>query len=606
MIPMSNRSFIALMIACAASVAGCGDDEQPIQDDAAVDPCGACSPTATCDPNGSPVCACPAGFTGDGTIAGTGCTDIDECTQNECVDAASGGTCTNTSGSVTCGCMPGYTGDGTQAGTGCTNVDECAADTDDCLDTSAGGICTDTPGGFTCGCATGYTGDGTASGTGCTNIDECAMGTDNCVDAAAGGTCMDTAGGFTCGCATGFTGDGLPSGTGCTDVDECAADAEACGYAACSNTIGSFSCSVIYTASPFQNFGWVIHPTSYEVIGSFESTLSGSSVGGITSFTTDPTTGTHYAIAKVDGNTARVLVTVDFQPGVANLTQVGNLGDKFASLAFREDGQLFGVTGDGATVPEALYLIDKATATTTLATTLGNGADGEAIVYNPDDDHFYHFSGNGTVVYEKVESTPPYTVTNIPISGVTNGETFGGMYLGGGQILISNIASGFNVVGTDGTWGPKVGAFPDDVRGVIQANVSPNAFRVSPSTVSSAGGDTVTVTGSFCSDTSGFSIGPTSVAATLTPNQITFTTPATPAGTQVLTASGGSSGASHIGTLTFVDPTPRLITDTGNGDDAPASTEVEEVGCSAGTSESLGVLSVLALAIIPRRRRRRR
>ncbi len=148
------------------------------------------------------------------------------------------------------------------------------------------------------------------------------------------------------------------------------------------------------------------------------------------------------------------------------MTQVGNLGDNFSSITFSPTGQLFGVTGDGATVPETLYEINPATAAKTLLTPLGNGADGEVICYNPADNMIYHWSGNSTVVYEKILPVAPYTITDIPILGTTNGETFGAAYIGNNKFLISNINSSFNIITTTGTWGSSFGSMPDDIRGL--------------------------------------------------------------------------------------------------------------------------------------------
>ena len=46
--------------------------------------------------------------------------DIDECARSTDTCTAVGSTCTNTAGSFTCACDAGYYGDGTTAGTGCT------------------------------------------------------------------------------------------------------------------------------------------------------------------------------------------------------------------------------------------------------------------------------------------------------------------------------------------------------------------------------------------------------------------------------------------------------------------------------------------------------
>jgi hypothetical protein len=245
----------------------------------------------------------------------------------------------------------------------------------------------------------------------------------------------------------------------------------------------------LYGASPFQNGPsqengslFVFDPDTLIWLDGRRIFLEGFTVTGTNSVTVHPNleapndalNGTVFAILKVTGVSGRVLATIDPDTGVA--TQVGNLGDNFASLTFREDGQLFGVTGDGATVPETLYLIDKTNAAKTLAAALGNGADGEAIAYNPVDDFIYHWSGSGTIVFERLQSQPPYLPTGIPIIGTTNGETFGAVWdpcqprsdgaVSSLGFIGSNINSAFNFWFTTGQVSPLLGSNPDDIRGL--------------------------------------------------------------------------------------------------------------------------------------------
>ncbi|MFH1532881.1 MAG: EGF domain-containing protein [Pseudomonadota bacterium] len=207
------------------------------------DVCSVCTPAAVCEPGSASPCTCPDGFEGDGTQAGTGCTDIDECEEGlaDCLDAP--GECTNTDGGFTCGCEPGYEGDGTAEGSGCTDIDECGEGTDDCVE--AHGMCTNTEGGVTCGCEEGYGGDGTSDGTGCTDVDECQEGTDHCVEDSA--ICTNTDGGYTCACKDGYEGDGSLDGTGCTDMDECALGMSDCmaELASCDNIPGGYECECL-------------------------------------------------------------------------------------------------------------------------------------------------------------------------------------------------------------------------------------------------------------------------------------------------------------------------------------------------------------------------
>jgi hypothetical protein len=217
-------------------------------------------------------------------------------------------------------------------------------------------------------------------------------------------------------------------------------------------------------------------------------TLAGFTVTGVNSVTVDPTDGSDpaipvlpgdpddnedfaYAILKVSGVTGRVLALVDLNTGVAR--QLGNLGDNFAALTFDASGQLYGITGDGAAVPETLYSIDKLTGVKTLKYAMGNGADGEAIAFNPQDNFFYHWSGNGTVVWEKMALTNvTYSPVNIPLTSPTNGETFGAVWDPCRDLFIgSNFSNRFNLwrpnpTPPDPMISAQFGDNPDDERGL--------------------------------------------------------------------------------------------------------------------------------------------
>ncbi len=175
----------------------------------------------------------------------------------------------------------------------------------------------------------------------------------------------------------------------------------------------------------------VIDPATAATVSSVTITLSGFTVNGGLGLAVEPATGILWALLKTnppappEGGraTARRLATIDPTTGVA--TSVGSTGDAFAGLAFDASGTLYGITGDGADVPETLFIISTADASTTSVLTLGDGDDGETIAFNRDDGLMYHASGhfgdfdpvslNG-VVFQSIDLNT-LVVTNIPIAG---------------------------------------------------------------------------------------------------------------------------------------------------------------------------------------------
>jgi hypothetical protein len=142
--PRANVKQFSLLILCTLAVA-CGDGKGN-PEDARLDPCVACASLATCNAVAATACSCPKGYAGDGTTAGTGCTDIDECTTSTSSCDPVHGTCANTVGGFTCGCAAGFTGDGTTTGTGCADIDECTTgattcDNFACVNTSGSSEC---------------------------------------------------------------------------------------------------------------------------------------------------------------------------------------------------------------------------------------------------------------------------------------------------------------------------------------------------------------------------------------------------------------------------------------------------------------------------------
>jgi exosortase sorting signal-containing protein len=159
-----------------------------------------------------------------------------------------------------------------------------------------------------------------------------------------------------------------------------------------------------------------------------EITLAGETVNGCTGMAKDPTTGTCWMILNItepETTNPRVLVTVDEETGVATL--IGDTGNAFSTIAFDASGTLYGVTGDGASSnPETLFTLNKTTGMPTIVQALGNGDDGEAIAFNPQDGLLYHASGNGDLnqpdgmIFETV-NLQNGIVTQIFLSGNNDG-----------------------------------------------------------------------------------------------------------------------------------------------------------------------------------------
>ena len=252
-----------------------------------------CHASAACsNSDGGFSCQCNSGYTGDGIS----CSDDNECTDNthNCDPDA---TCGNTGGSFTCTCNSGFQGDGLAAGTGCTDIDDCSN-----TPCQNGATCTDTavvPHTYTCACAPGY------DGSDCENdIDECALYPCDDVDSAA--TCTDAVNGRTCSCGTNYFGvdcetHTCPAGQhanaandGCYDCDDGTARSTpgATSHADCIPCTRCFSSNSQHTACNHQ-LNLPCEQTPWTAWGSCSATCSeGTSVRTRTTTATECHAGT--------------------------------------------------------------------------------------------------------------------------------------------------------------------------------------------------------------------------------------------------------------------------------------------------------------------------
>ena len=142
-----------------------------------------------------------------------------------------------------------------------------------------------------------------------------------------------------------------------------------------------------------------INPNDASTISAVTMALPGKTINGATGLAIQPGTDVLYAMLKASGSSGRVLATID--PSTCVATEIGATGDSFAGIAFFDQTTLFGVTGDGASTPETLFTLSLTDALPTPVCALGNGDDGEAIGFNPDDDKLYHASGF-SAIFEKI------------------------------------------------------------------------------------------------------------------------------------------------------------------------------------------------------------
>ncbi|MBC8218364.1 MAG: pre-peptidase C-terminal domain-containing protein, partial [Planctomycetes bacterium] len=149
----------------------------------------------------------------------------------------------------------------------------------------------------------------------------------------------------------------------------------------------------LYAAGGYSDQLRTIDPGTGADLNTVTLLLPGSTVVGVNALAADPTTGTLWAILRLNdeshgwGSGPRELTIIDVDTGV--VTPIGNTGDRFSAIAFDGLGRLHGITGTGGDVPDTLYRLSTTDATSTLMTSLVPGGGGEALALNPDDGLLY-------------------------------------------------------------------------------------------------------------------------------------------------------------------------------------------------------------------------
>lgn len=280
---------------------------------------------------------------------------------------------------------------------------------------------------------------------------------------------------------------------------------------------------------PANNQIYRIDPTSGNISNAVQVTLPGFTVFNSIAMAARPTDGALFAVVQTTASASltpgnRRLVTLNPTTGVA--TDIGPLTVAISSIAFQANGPLWAVSGDRGSPPETLFTVNTSNAALTQQFALGNGNDGETIVFHGNG-LMYHSSGNGTALFESVnvntQGVTPIGVGNSemfamgynPANGLLYGSDINGT---GGTLFTINIATGART-----QIGPITA--PDNNRGLafvgcptVKQNTStailadvpdPSqvgqnytvAIRVTPSGQGPAPTGTVTITdgvGSFC------------------------------------------------------------------------------------------------------------
>ncbi len=225
----------------------------------------------------------------------------------------------------------------------------------------------------------------------------------------------------------------------------------------------------------------IIDPSDGTTAATFTITLEGETVVGGNGLATDPLTGELWALLRLEGQSGRELVTLDPATGVA--TRVGDTLDRFAGLAFDSDGTLYGVTGRGATTPEALFILSPSDATSTWVLSLADGSGGEAIAFDPADGLLYHASGELAFRAIDLSETTVTTIADCNAPSPAAALT----YLGGNTLLLADKDSSLFALTTSGNLTP-LGSLDHRSKGLafVELDLAAPASRDQTSTTSSS------------------------------------------------------------------------------------------------------------------------
>ena len=152
---------------------------------------------------------------------------------------------------------------------------------------------------------------------------------------------------------------------------------------------------------------------------------------GFTGMAMDQMNSNVYVVAKSQGG-SRFLAKLDLATSVA--LKIGDLTDKISSISFSGDGALYGITGDGGSIPNMLYSIDLTNAELTEKADLSGDQDndGEALAFNTSDDYMYRMAGEEFLY--KIDMTN-FTTTLVTSQLLDDGASGHAMYYNGTNFI---------------------------------------------------------------------------------------------------------------------------------------------------------------------------
>ncbi len=176
--------------------------------------------------------------------------------------------------------------------------------------------------------------------------------------------------------------------------------------------------------------------------------LPGKVVLGGAGLAFHPGTSQLYALLDIELQAFPELVTIDIGSGTA--TSIGVVSDQFTGISFSEDGTLYGVTSDDATVPEALYELNTTDASSSFLMLLDDAGSGEAIAVHRPSNRLYRASDIiGGHLYQRI-NLGTMSSTDIPVSGDDYFEAQAMTWAGGNQFYLSDLDGNVYLMSTTG------------------------------------------------------------------------------------------------------------------------------------------------------------